>query len=230
MKPTRGGRVTPAAARGSGPTRLPRTSSPVPLHPPPALSPQFLEATLRTLAAGWHVELDPFTASTPLGPLDFGNVVATLDPGAARHLTLACHYDSKFFPPGSAPFVGATDSAVPCALLLELAQALDLELREAKEQVRSRGGRGAVGQATTLPRLGLRHPACLPTSTEHTGPRASSCLLSDPNPPRLPPHSKHKPTRCARTSLPGRVAPAVARGVARPGLAVEVAYIACSAT
>ncbi|XP_069918108.1 glutaminyl-peptide cyclotransferase-like protein isoform X2 [Oryctolagus cuniculus] len=95
---------------------------------------KFLEATLRTLAAGWHVELDPFTASTPLGPLDFGNVVATLDPGAARHLTLACHYDSKFFPPGSAPFVGATDSAVPCALLLELAQALDLELSRAKEQ------------------------------------------------------------------------------------------------
>ncbi|KAB1273681.1 Glutaminyl-peptide cyclotransferase-like protein [Camelus dromedarius] len=95
---------------------------------------RFLEATLRTLTAGWHVELDPFTASTPLGPLDFGNVVATLDPGAARHLTLACHYDSKLLPSGLAPFVGATDSAVPCALLLELAQALDLELSRAKEQ------------------------------------------------------------------------------------------------
>jgi glutaminyl-peptide cyclotransferase len=83
------------------------------------------------------VELDPFTASTPLGPLDFGNVVATLDPGAAHHLTLACHYDSKLFPPGSAPFVGATDSAVPCALLLELAQALDLMLSRAKQQVRT---------------------------------------------------------------------------------------------
>ncbi|XP_004694263.1 PREDICTED: glutaminyl-peptide cyclotransferase-like protein [Condylura cristata] len=95
---------------------------------------KFLEATMRTLTAGWHVELDPFTASTPLGPLNFGNVVATLDPGAAHHLTLACHYDSKFFPSGSGPFVGATDSAVPCALLLELARALDLELSRAKEQ------------------------------------------------------------------------------------------------
>lgn len=95
---------------------------------------KFLEATLRTLEAGWHVELDPFTASTPLGTLDFGNIVATLDPGAARHLTLACHYDSKLFPPEAAPFVGATDSAVPCALLLELAQALDPELSRAKEQ------------------------------------------------------------------------------------------------
>ncbi|XP_028712004.2 glutaminyl-peptide cyclotransferase-like protein isoform X2 [Peromyscus leucopus] len=95
---------------------------------------RFLEATLRSLSAGWHVELDPFTASTPLGPLDFGNVVATLDPGAARHLTLACHYDSKFFPPGSSPFVGATDSAVPCALLLELVQAFDVMLHRFKKQ------------------------------------------------------------------------------------------------
>ncbi|GAB1291640.1 Glutaminyl-peptide cyclotransferase-like protein [Apodemus speciosus] len=95
---------------------------------------KFLEATLQSLSAGWHVELDPFTASTPLGPLDFGNVVATLDPGAARHLTLACHYDSKFFPPGSPPFVGATDSAVPCALLLEMAQALDTMLSRVKQQ------------------------------------------------------------------------------------------------
>ncbi|XP_055992229.1 glutaminyl-peptide cyclotransferase-like protein [Sorex fumeus] len=95
---------------------------------------KFLESSLRSLAAGWHVELDPFTALTPLGPLDFGNVVATLDPGAARHLTLACHYDSKLMPSESAPFVGATDSAVPCALLLELVHALDQELSLTKEQ------------------------------------------------------------------------------------------------
>lgn len=95
---------------------------------------KFLETSLRSLAAGWHVELDPFTASTPLGPLDFGNVVATLDPGAARHLTLACHYDSKLLQSAGTPFVGATDSAVPCALLLELAHALDQELSQAKER------------------------------------------------------------------------------------------------
>lgn len=91
------------------------------------------------------MELDPFTASTPLGSLDFGNVVATLDPGAAHHLTLACHYDSKFFPPGLPPFVGATDSAVPCALLLELVQALDVMLSRVKQQVRSWGGLSIFG-------------------------------------------------------------------------------------
>lgn len=121
------------------------------------------------------MELDPFTASTPLGPLDFGNVVATLDPGAARHLTLACHYDSKLFPSGSAPFVGATDSAVPCALLLELVQALDLELSRAKKQVKS-GGRVVMGrvwatsilvQATTLPCLDLS--SCFHSTHRVTG-------------------------------------------------------------
>lgn len=111
------------------------------------------------------MELDPFTASTPLGPLDFGNVVATLDPGAARHLTLACHYDSKLFPSGSAPFVGATDSAVPCALLLELAQALDLELSRAKEQVRSGGGRVGVGAMGLLYLGPCHHLSCLVSSS-----------------------------------------------------------------
>ena len=86
-------------------------------------------------------------------------MVATLDPRAARHLTLACHYDSKLFPSGSAPFIGATDSAVPCALLLELAQALDLELARAKEQVRSRGRVGGdclyLGPYQHHPVLGL---------------------------------------------------------------------------
>jgi hypothetical protein len=32
-------------------------------------------------------------------------------------LCIACHYDSKISPEG---FVGATDSAVPCAMLLNL--------------------------------------------------------------------------------------------------------------
>ncbi|XP_066127870.1 glutaminyl-peptide cyclotransferase-like protein isoform X2 [Saccopteryx bilineata] len=130
---------------------------------------KFLEATLRTLTAGWHVELDPFTASTPLGPLDFANVVATLDPGAARHLTLACHYDSKLFPSESAPFVGATDSAVPCALLLELAQALNQELSRAKDQLLFLDGEEALKEWGPRDSLyGSRHLAQLMESAPHS--------------------------------------------------------------
>lgn len=140
------------------------------------------------------MELDPFTASTPLGPLDFGNVVATLDPGAARHLTLACHYDSKLFPSGSTPFVGATDSAVPCALLLELAQALDRELSRAKEQVRS----GEKGGRLGLPRPQSKPPTlpawtCLSISVPYSQSQGSflplsvrSRFFSPQNPPMDP--------------------------------------------
>ncbi|XP_028920803.1 glutaminyl-peptide cyclotransferase-like protein [Ornithorhynchus anatinus] len=95
---------------------------------------QFLERELRALGAGWHVELDGFSARTPRGTIPFANVVATLAPEAPRRLVLACHYDSKYFPPEEGPFLGASDSAVPCALLLELARALDPELRQAKEE------------------------------------------------------------------------------------------------
>ncbi|XP_044524509.1 glutaminyl-peptide cyclotransferase-like protein [Gracilinanus agilis] len=95
---------------------------------------QFLEDELRALGAGWQVKVDAFSAPTPLGPMAFASVVATLSPEAPRRLTLACHFDSKLFPPGVPPFLGATDSAVPCALLLELARALDPQLRRSKDR------------------------------------------------------------------------------------------------
>ncbi|XP_043853748.1 glutaminyl-peptide cyclotransferase-like protein isoform X1 [Dromiciops gliroides] len=95
---------------------------------------QFLEDELRALGAGWQVDVDAFSAPTPVGPVAFANVVATLSPEAPRRLTLACHLDSKLFPPGAPPFLGATDSAVPCALLLELARALDPQLVRSKDQ------------------------------------------------------------------------------------------------
>ncbi|XP_072483883.1 glutaminyl-peptide cyclotransferase-like protein isoform X2 [Notamacropus eugenii] len=95
---------------------------------------QFLEDELRALGAGWQVEVDAFSALTPLGPMAFANVVATLSPEAPRRLTLACHLDSKLFPPGAPPFLGATDSAVPCALLLELVRALDPQLSHSKDK------------------------------------------------------------------------------------------------
>lgn len=80
--------------------------------------------TLRDL--DWHVEEDAFEDNTPYGKKRFTNVIATKDPHAPRRIILSAHFDSKFFP--SAPmnqFVGATDSAAPCAMLLDLAEALN---------------------------------------------------------------------------------------------------------
>ncbi|XP_071276975.1 glutaminyl-peptide cyclotransferase-like protein isoform X3 [Agelaius tricolor] len=112
---------------------------------------------LRSLRARWHLELDTFVAATPRGQVTFSSVVATAAPAAARRLALACHYDTKVLSPGPGspgpgspgqgapghgspgpgspePFVGATDAAVPCALLLELASALDGHLSSREGQ------------------------------------------------------------------------------------------------
>jgi len=75
-------------------------------------------------ALGWSVDTPSHLEATPFGTERFTNIVATLDPEAPRRLVLACHYDSLNKPPG---FIGATDSALPCAQLLGVA----LELKDA---------------------------------------------------------------------------------------------------
>ncbi|XP_043206018.1 glutaminyl-peptide cyclotransferase-like protein isoform X1 [Amphibalanus amphitrite] len=78
---------------------------------------QHIVSTLESL--GWAVDGNrTFEMRTPRGPMDFTNVIATHDPAAPRRLVLACHYDSIF---GRDTFIGATDSAVPCAMMLHLA-------------------------------------------------------------------------------------------------------------
>lgn len=82
----------------------------------------------------WQVFEDSFDATTPYGPKTFTNLVYTHDPLAERKLVIAAHTDSKYFP--SFPqntFIGATDSAVPCGLMLELASALNSLLNDLVE-------------------------------------------------------------------------------------------------
>lgn len=89
----------------------------------------------------WKVELDTFEDDTPMGRKRFTNIVATWSPykvrvgrGSAasnRRIVLAAHYDSKLF--ADEHFIAATDSAVSCALLLDLVRTLDRELRPLSE-------------------------------------------------------------------------------------------------
>ncbi|KAG0311433.1 hypothetical protein BGZ99_010173, partial [Dissophora globulifera] len=100
------------------------------------------KATLHRRAAGtrgtgWHVEQDRFEATTPFGVKTFTNLIFTKNPNAENRLVFAAHFDSKYFPPATTnpsslnggedtlPFVAATDSAAPCAILLDLAASLD---------------------------------------------------------------------------------------------------------
>ncbi|KAF8623448.1 hypothetical protein AX15_006235 [Amanita polypyramis BW_CC] len=85
----------------------------------------YIVSTLKTL--NWHIEEDDFVDDTPIGSRRFVNIIATKNPSAPRKVSLAAHYDSKYFPPNhpNHGFLGATDSAAPCALLLDLAETLN---------------------------------------------------------------------------------------------------------
>lgn len=80
------------------------------------------------LELGWHFEVDRFRQATVTGPMTFTNLIATSDPSADKRIILAAHYDSKgFIMDGETKrfdFVGATDSAWSCALLMELARSV----------------------------------------------------------------------------------------------------------
>ncbi|KAL8572375.1 hypothetical protein ACOMHN_023144 [Nucella lapillus] len=84
---------------------------------------------------GWTVEEDSFQDDTPFGRKNFSNIIATLDPTKPRRTIVACHYDSKDFrtKKGMA-FLGAVDSAVPCAIMLETAKLLDCLLKQGPKE------------------------------------------------------------------------------------------------
>lgn len=82
----------------------------------------------------WRVEWQNSTSRTPAtGATDvpFANLVFTRDPpwasgrGDVGRLALVAHYDSLYNLHG---FVGGTDSAAPCAILMQVARAIDAAL------------------------------------------------------------------------------------------------------
>ena len=80
---------------------------------------QFIIGELR--AAGAAVVSDPFTASTPLGPVPMTNLVAKIAGSSSALVIIAGHYDTKR---RNFPFVGANDGGSSVAFLLEMAQVL----------------------------------------------------------------------------------------------------------
>uniref|UniRef100_A0A673JIA7 Glutaminyl-peptide cyclotransferase n=1 Tax=Sinocyclocheilus rhinocerous TaxID=307959 RepID=A0A673JIA7_9TELE len=138
---------------------------------------QHIKSTLGSMKAGWEVTEDAFYAHTPYGHLPFTNIIATLNPEAKRQLVLACHFDSKYYPPqwDGREFLGATDSAVPCSMILELARAQDDELKTLKDsgsdvslQLLFFDGEEALYQWTSEDSLyGSRHLAHKMATTAH---------------------------------------------------------------
>ncbi|KAJ4357286.1 uncharacterized protein N0V89_001861 [Didymosphaeria variabile] len=81
----------------------------------------------------WRLELQNSSSTTPTSNgklVPFVNLIATRDPpnagiGDVGRLALVAHYDSKLEPAG---FIGAIDSAAPCAMLMHAARSVDKAL------------------------------------------------------------------------------------------------------
>ncbi|KAI0474839.1 glutaminyl-peptide cyclotransferase [Xylaria cf. heliscus] len=96
----------------------------------------------------WHLEWHNSTARTPAtgtADIPFTNLVFTRDPpwtegkGDVGRLALVAHYDSLYKPEG---FVGATDSAAPCAILMQVARGIDAALSKKWEAMEESGDAG----------------------------------------------------------------------------------------
>lgn len=93
----------------------------------------------------WKLGYQNSTSTTPTSngrQVPFVNVIATRDPpwiereGDVGRLVLVAHYDSLSEPTG---FVGAIDSAAPCAMLLHTARSIDEALTKKWEAAQAQG-------------------------------------------------------------------------------------------
>lgn len=97
----------------------------------------------------WGVEWYNSTSTTPVTgnrQIPFANLVFKREPpwvkeGQSNLLTLVAHYDSKITPNG---FIGATDSAAPCAILMHVARTLDRFVTQMYDEMSALGEGGSV--------------------------------------------------------------------------------------
>ncbi|KAI3321272.1 peptidase family M28 [Xylariaceae sp. AK1471] len=97
----------------------------------------------------WSIEWFNSTGKTPATgdrEIPFQNLLFKREPpwvkeGQSNLLTLVAHYDSKISPKG---FIGATDSAVPCAILMHVARSIDRYLTQMHDEMAALGEGGTV--------------------------------------------------------------------------------------
>ncbi|KAI0188698.1 peptidase family M28 [Astrocystis sublimbata] len=102
----------------------------VPGTPGQAAAQSHLVNFFRAELPKWSIEWSNSTGKTPVTgnrEIPFQNLLFKREPpwvteGQSNLLTLVAHYDSKISPEG---FIGATDSAVPCAILMHVARSID---------------------------------------------------------------------------------------------------------
>lgn len=98
----------------------------------------------QTTLPKWDIQLQNSTYKTPVSKgkdVSFTNLIVTRDPpgapiGDVGRLTLVAHYDSKLEPEG---FIGAIDSAAPCAMLMHAMRSIDAGLEKKWASMREQG-------------------------------------------------------------------------------------------
>ncbi|KAL5342813.1 hypothetical protein BJX70DRAFT_385991 [Aspergillus crustosus] len=98
----------------------------------------------RTSLPSWNIEYQNSTSVTPVSEgkeVPFVNFIAYRDPpwaakGDVGMLTLVAHYDSKYEPEG---FIGAIDSAAPCAMIMHAMRSIDDALSRKWKSMESEG-------------------------------------------------------------------------------------------
>jgi glutaminyl-peptide cyclotransferase len=92
----------------------------------------------------WEITYQNSTSKTPVHgnkEIPFRNFIATRDPpwatpGNVARLNLVAHYDSKYSPEG---FIGAIDSAAPCAMIMHAVRAIDDALTKKWDAIQTEG-------------------------------------------------------------------------------------------
>ena len=100
----------------------------------------------RTSLPDWKVQFQNSTSKTPVSggkEVPFVNFIASRDPpwaspGDVGRLTLVAHYDSKYEPEG---FIGAIDSAAPCAIIMHAMRGIDAALSKKWDEMQEKDRR-----------------------------------------------------------------------------------------
>lgn len=98
----------------------------------------------RTELPEWDITLQNSSSKTPIHGdelIPFRNFIAKRHPpwvsdGNAGYLTLVAHYDSLSHPEG---FIGATDSAAPCAMIMSAVRSIDTALTSKWQNMKANG-------------------------------------------------------------------------------------------
>lgn len=143
--PSPGDDIDPKSGSLLAPLLIPR----VPGTPGQTAAQHHLASFFTSNLPKWTLEWQNSTSKTPISggtELPFANLIAKREPpwvkpGQANLLTLVAHYDSKYTPAG---FIGATDSAAPCAMLMYVARVVDGYVQRMYDEMQELGEGGTV--------------------------------------------------------------------------------------